>query len=118
MTTPRGADPLAQQLRHEIPGAGRGQFVVEMEHQRRIGAGFGEQFSRWSSVVRRNGGTCGAKWRTGCGSKVATIAGRALTPCPFDGLAHHCLVAEMEPVEIAERDDRAAQVVGGLTGDG
>ncbi len=44
--------------------------------------------SRWSSVVRRNGGASGRKWRTGCGSKVATIAGlrsarRAAPP------AHH-----------------------------
>jgi cytidyltransferase-like protein len=31
---------------------------------------------RWPRLVRRNGGTWGAKWRTGCGSKVATIAGR------------------------------------------
>jgi hypothetical protein len=33
---------------------------------------------RWSRLFSRNGGTCGAKWRTGCGSNVATIAG---CPC-------------------------------------
>ena len=32
--------------------------------------------SRWSRVVSRNGGKSGLKKRTGCGSKVATIAGR------------------------------------------
>jgi len=31
---------------------------------------------RWSSVVRRKGGVSGWNRRIGCGSKVATIAGR------------------------------------------
>jgi hypothetical protein len=109
---PARADVPREQLADERFGRGGGELGVEMEHQHRVGPAAANSSSRWSSVVSRNHGTWGAKWRTGCGSKVATIAGRLSPARPLDRLAHHRLVAEMEPVEVAQRQDRAAQGFG------
>ena len=50
---------------------------VEVEHQHRVGAGGGEHplalVEAWSG---ERAAASGLKWRTGCGSKVATITGR------------------------------------------
>ena len=74
--------------------------------------------SRWSSVVRRNGGTSGLKKRTGCGSKVATIDRPPLVEGARDRAPDHRLVAEVESVEIAECDDAPLKVVGDAAGEG
>ena len=66
-----------------------------------------------SMVVRSCGGCSGRRTRSGCGSKVATVDDEAALAGALDGRGDHPPVAEMDPVEGAERE-RAA---GGRGGD-
>jgi hypothetical protein len=70
--------------------------------------------SKWRSFCARRvsakGGASGRKKREGCGSKVATIAGRAR---PAHRSPDHGLVADMDAVEIADRNRATAQRVAG-----
>ena len=83
-----------------------------MEHQHRIGPGGGEQFL---ALIER-----GQPERRGIGYEMAhrmRIEGgddgrTAFRARPGHRLADHRLMAQVEPVEIAQRDDRAAQVCG------
>jgi hypothetical protein len=72
----RRADGVAQHGVHPIMRRGGGEVAGEVEDQHGIGPGGAKSSCRWSSVVRRKGAASGAKMATGCGSKVATMAGR------------------------------------------
>ena len=61
------------------------------------------------SGVRRNRGFSGAKNLRGCGSKVRTAAGAPPRPGLPDRDLDQRLMAAMDAVEIADRQDRAAQ---------
>ena len=108
----RRADLLGQQLGDEILGGGRGELRVELEHQHRVGPGVGEQ-----SLALVEGGQ--AKGRR-VGLEMAhrvRIEGRdhhraALVKAARDRPPDHRLVAQMKAVEIAERDDAAAECFG------
>ena len=73
----RRADPLRRAVGDELLGAGRGAARWSNSNTSIASApAWANSASRWSSVVRRNGGRSGLKKRTGWGSKVATITGR------------------------------------------
>ena len=102
------ADPADQIIGDEIGRGDLGELGPEMEDEHRIGAGLREQplalVERGQAEGRRIGPEEAHRMR---------IEGRDQHRPPFragaaDGAAHHRLVALVEAVEIAERDDAAA----------
>ena len=113
----RRTQPFDQQLGHEILGRGRCQFGVEGEDQHGIRPGRREQFLPLVQL--------GQAERRGIGLEEAhrvRIEGRddrraALGLGPGNRLARHGLVAQVEAIEIAQRDNRTAQGIGhGVSG--
>ncbi len=112
------ADALAEQLDDELLGAGRAQFFAELEHQHRVRPGMGEQ--RLALVER------GQPERRQVGLEIAHGVGveggddhrPPLVEAALDRAPDHRLVAEMESVEIAERDDAPPEAVGDAAGEG
>ena len=105
---------LAQQFPDEILGRRARQFAVEVEHQHR-GRASGEimllpLFERGQTERRRIWLEMAYRVRIEGGDD----RGAALFACPGNGLARHRLVAKVEAIEIAQRDDRAAQRFGQL----
>src|SRR5690606_34951496 len=108
----RDPEMAGEQLADEGFGRSAGQRVVELEYQHGVGAGGGEQLF---ALVER-----GEAERRHVRREMAHRVrierrdeGRpAFAPCPRHRLGNDLLVAEVEPVEVAERDDRAAQMVG------
>ncbi len=118
VTTPAAPIRSASSSATKSSAVVAGQLAVEMEHQHRVGPGGGEQLL---ALVER-GQAEGRDMRREMAHRVR-VEGRddrraALGLRPLDRLAHHRLVAEMEPVEIAERDHRAAQLVRHRLADG
>ena len=89
-----------------------GEVGVEVEHQHRVGAGMGEQFLPLVEA--------GQAERREVGLEEAhrmRVEGRddhrpPLVMAAGDRSADHRLVAQVEAVEIAERDDCAAEAIG------
>ena len=107
----RGADALDQPSATNSSAASRGERRVEVEHQHRVGAGLGEQPL---ALVER-----GQPERRRVGPEIAhrvRIEGRDDRRPPLgarcDRAADHRLVAEVEAVEIAERDDASPEASG------
>ena len=108
------AQMLAQQFPDEILCRGARQFAVEVEHQHR-GRARGEimllpLFERGQTERRRIGLEMAHRVRIEGGDD----RGAALFACPGNGFARHRLVAKVKAIEIAQRDDRAAQRFGQL----
>ena len=86
-----------------------GNRVVEMEYQHRIGAGLCEQFlplvERRQPERRRIGPEMAHRMRIERGDDCRA----ALVLRPAHRFADDCLVAEVESVEITQREDRAVQ---------
>jgi hypothetical protein len=105
----RRADPVGQQAGDELLRRRLRQGGVEFKHQHGIGPRRGEQFlplvQRREAERRR----LGSKWLTGWGSNVAIITRRPSARAQRTA-GHHGLVAQVEPVEIAQRHDGAAPV--------
>ena len=105
VTTPAAPICSAEHLGDELLGVHRGELGAELEHQHRVGAGVGEQ--RLALVER------GQAERRHVGLEEADrvrVEGRddhrpPLVEGARDRAADHRLVAEVESVEIAERDD-------------
>ena len=108
----RRAELLGQQLRHKVL-----EHVVLASSEPNLNTSIASAPAwsnircRWSSVVRRNGGVSGLKWAPGEGSKVATITGRRSCAPRCTARPTTASVAEVEAVEIAQRDDRAAKLL-------
>jgi hypothetical protein len=101
-----------QHFLNPMVGGHRRHRRIEVQHQHGVGAGGGEQLL---PLVER-----GEAERLGVGLEVADRVrieggddGRAaLGLCPADRLAHDGLVALVEPVEVAERQNGAAHRFG------
>jgi hypothetical protein len=105
----RRADPLAQQAGHKFLGTGRRQFPVEAEDHHRIGPGLPEQAL---ALVQ-----AGQPERRRVGLEVAHrvgVEGRddhrpSFMRAALHRAPDHRLVAKVKAVEIAQRQDCAAQ---------
>jgi hypothetical protein len=75
----RRAQLAAQHGMHPIMRAGGRHRAIKGQHQHRIHPGGGKPLGALVQVERRKGADPGAKNSTGCGSKVATIAGRPVS---------------------------------------
>ena len=118
MTTPAAPIRLREDVGDELLGAGRGERLVEFEHQHRVGAGVGEQrlalVERGQAERRHVGLEVTHRMRVEGGDDHRPPLVKAARDRPPD----HRLVAEVEAVEIAEGDDAALEVVGNTAVEG
>ena len=113
----RNTQPFGQQFDHEILRRGRGELCIEIEHQHRIGTRPGKQPL---PLLKRGQPEPGDMWREKAhrvrieGGDDRRLARSLGLP---DGFARHGLMAKVEAIEIAQRDDSAAQCLGhGIAG--
>ena len=104
----RAFEPLGD----EVLRGQRREVAVEMEHDHRVCAGLGEQAFALVERGQAEGGCIGAEMADRVGIEGRDERGATLGLCPGDRAPDHRLVAEMESVEIAERDDSAGKMRG------
>ncbi len=104
-----GADDLDQLALGELSCAQCGHRRIEVEHEHRIGARFGEQAR--ALVEGGQAEMAGVRLEEALGVRIEGGDDRrtALGASTVDRAADHGLVPEVESVEIAERDDPAAK---------
>ena len=113
----RRAGALADDLRNPVVGGGGGHFGVEVEHQHGVGPGLREQFLPLVEGGEAEGWGVGLEKAHRMRIESGDDGGPPLGAGPGQRLAHHGLMAAMKAIEIAQRDDRAAQFGrNGLTG--
>ena len=106
------AQPVEENLRDEVLSAGSRQLAVEMEHQHRGRPGGEIEFLPLLQSRQAEGRHIGPEKAHGMGIESGDDGGAPLAARPVDRFLRHRLMAEMEAVEIAKRDDRAAQGFG------
>ena len=90
----------------------RGHGAVEVEQQHGVGAGRLEQVLPLVQRGQAEGGRVWLEQADGMGIERRDDGGPAEFAGPADGRAHHGLVALVEPVEVAERQNGAAHRFG------
>jgi hypothetical protein len=111
------AKPFSQQLDDKILCRGCGEFGIEIEHQHRIGTRLGKQplalLERGQPEPWHVRGEKAHRVRIESGDDRWLARSLGLP----DGFARHGLMAKVEAIEIAQRDDGAAQRLGhGIAG--
>ncbi len=115
---PRGADPLGEHLGDELLGVHRGELRAELEHQHRVGAIAGEQRLALIERHQAEGRDVGLEEADRVRVEGGDDDRPPLMEAARDRAAHHRLVAEVESVEIAERENAPLQLIGDPAGEG
>ena len=108
MTTPADGKTSEQNARDELRRGKTGEGGIERQYDRAIEPGCGEQ-PQLRPLVREPEQRLLREKNAGWGSNVSAAAGRWSVARTLDRSRDHRAMAAMHPVEIADRDDGAAQ---------
>ncbi len=109
---PRRTDPLGQQFGHEILRRRCGQRGVELEHQHGVRPCRGEQTLPLVEAGQAERKRVGAEMTYRMRIERCRDHRPSLVRTALHRASDHRLMTEVKSVEIAERDDRAAQGIG------
>ena len=106
------AQPFGEQFDHEIFRRRRGEFGVEIEHQHCIGPGLREQALALFERGQPEPGDMRREEAHGMRIEGGYYGGLACSLGLPDGITRYRLMAEVEAIEIAERNNCPAQSLG------
>ena len=118
VTTPAAPIRFASTSATNASALHRRELGPELEHQHRVRAGMGEQSLPLVESRQPERRHLGLEEPDRMRVEGGDDHLPPLVEAARDGAAHHCLVAEVESVEIAECDDAPLEVIGDSAGEG